>query len=476
MEDAQGAQKLSIGRMLAFGVGDIFGGGSFNIFNFLYPVYIVLAIGISPFHVAIIMFVARVFDAVIDPPLGLWSDRLRIKYKTRRRSLFYSAPLLVVGLFLAFYPYNMAETSETFRFFAAMFSYLFYCLIQSSVMVPYWSLASEITDDYIERGRATTFRLGFSIFSSIVCVALPGIIVDAYEGNTGYMVMSLAFGAVFMVCVLITALFAKEGIPPPKEAPKFAWSDFVRPLKLKIFRQYLGLFLCVQITMTIMSGLFFFYVIFYFNRDLTALGGTSMVGYIAAALMFAMQIVALPIYMAMIRKTGKMAAYILGSAIWIVSALCIFFIPANSPYWILLVLAAVMGFGISGPGLIPHAVFGDVVDVGYLKFGVRDAGAFSGISSFINTSAQGIGLAIAMTVIGWAGFTEPQPGAAEVLTQPESAQWAIILLMALTPLVLMSLGIYFCLRYRLNKERHALVLAAIESDNQEEKDRVLASL
>jgi len=476
VEATQSVKKLSAGRMLTFGIGDIFGGGSFNIFNFLYPVYIVLAIGLSPFYVAIIMFVARVFDAIIDPPIGIWSDKLRIKYGTRRRSLIFSAPLVLIGLFLTFYPHNTAETSELFRFFVAMFSYLFYCLIQSSIMVPYQSLGSEITDDYIQRGRATTVRLGFSIFSSIVCVALPGMIVAAYEGNNGYMVMSLIFGSVFMICILITALFAKEGIPPQKEAPEFTFNDFVRPLKLKVFRQYMGFFLCCQLTMTVMSGLFFFYVLFYFNRDLTAAGETSMIGYIAAALMFAMQIVALPIYMAMMKKTGKMAVYIFGSVIWIISAVFLFFLPPSAPYWVLLIIASTIGFGISGPGLIPHATFGDIVDVGYLKFGVRDAGALSGISSFLNTSAQGFGLAIAMAVIGWAGFTEPQPGMEEVLTQPESAQWAIRFLMLLTPLILMSLGIFFCAKYRLNKERHALVLAAIDSGDKEEKERVLATL
>lgn len=469
-------KKLSLGRMLAYGVGDIFGGGSFNIFNFLYPVYIVIAIGISPFYVAIIMFLARVFDALIDPVLGLWSDKILVKYKTRRRSLFISAPLLVVGLVMAFFPYDTAATSETFRFLAALFSYLFYCLVQSSVMVPYWSLSSEITDDYTQRGRLNTVRLGFSIFSSIVCVAIPGIIVDAFDGTSGYLVMGLIFGVVFMICTLVTAIFAKEDIPAVTTTKKFSVKEFIRPFKLKTFRQYIWIFITCQITMTVMSGLFFFYVMFYFNRDLTAAGESSMSPYIAAAIMFGMQIVALPFYLSMIKRIGKMSVYISGAAIWIVTALCLFFVPANSPEWILYLLAAVMGFGISGPGLIPHAIFGDVVDVGHLKFGIREAGAYSGIGSFVNTCAQGIGLGVAMTILGWAGFTEPAPGTSEVLTQPESAQTAIIALMALTPLILMSIGIFFCSRYRLNKERHAMVISAIESEDEEDKQIALASL
>jgi Na+/melibiose symporter-like transporter len=224
-----------------------------------------------------------------------------------------------------------------------------------------------------------------------------------------------------------------------------------------------------------MSALFFFYVDFYFCSDITRSGEGNFVGILGAAIMFGMQIAALPVYMAMIRRFGKMTVYITGSVIWICGALFILFIPPNTSPVQVYILAAVLGFGISGPGLIPHAIFGDVVDAGHLRFGVRDAGAFSGIASFINTVAQALGLALVMFIIGAAGFIEQEIGAAKVVEQPASAQTAIVWVMALAPLVFMSFGIWFCTRYRLNKERHAQVLAALEG-GEEEKAAVLELL
>jgi len=345
-------------------------------------------------------------------------------------------------------------------------------------MIPYFSLSSEMTEDYTERARMTSVRLGFSIFSSILCVAVPGIIVGAFDGNDGWIAMSLAFGILFAVCVSVTGLFAKEGIPPPKKAEPFLIKDFIRPFSVKSFRQYLGQFLCCQMTMAIMSALFFLYVEFYFSAEATARGEDSMVGMIGAAIMFSMQIVALPVYMKIIKKYGKMAVYIIGSAIWIISAPVLLLLPPGTNPVYLYVLAAVMGFGISGPGLIPHAIFGDVVDVGHLQFGARVAGAFSGIANFVNKISQAIGLAIVMGIIGLAGFIEQDisEGAELIVSQPYSAQMAIVLLMSFAPLLFMSLGIYICTRYRLNKERHAQVLAAIESNNEDEKTAVLNSL
>jgi len=475
--------RLPLGRILAFSVGDIFGGGSFNIINFLYPGFLAFAVGLPAHLAGVVMMVARIFDAVIDPPIGFFSDKLRARFGTRRGSIVICAPLLVLSMFLMFYPYQ--NPALMVRFWSVLMSYVFFCLVQSMIMIPYFSLSTEITEDYTQRARMTSFRLGFSIFSSIICVAVPGMIVDSFEGNAGYIVMSLCFGALFMVCAGITGLFAKEGVPAPKKPEKQEKRDrnkiigsFFRPFKSKAFRQYLYILICCQMTMAIMSALFFFYVDFKFCAELTARGEENLVGLLGAALMFGMQIVALPVYLALIKKKSKTAVYIIGSLIWIIGALCLCAVPPNSNHAAIYILAAVLGFGISGPGLIPHAIFGDVVDAGTLQFREHAAGAFSGIANLINQISQAVGLALIMGIIGAAGFIEQDisEGAAKVISQPESAQTAITLLMALAPLVFMSIGIFVCTGYKLNKEKHAEVLAAIEDGGEEIRAEVLNSL
>jgi Na+/melibiose symporter-like transporter len=41
--------KQALKRKLAFASADIFGGGSFNIVNFLYPGFLAITVGISPY-------------------------------------------------------------------------------------------------------------------------------------------------------------------------------------------------------------------------------------------------------------------------------------------------------------------------------------------------------------------------------------------------------------------------------------------
>jgi oligogalacturonide transporter len=462
-------------KKLAFASADIYGGGSFNIVNFLYPGFLALTVGISPYWISIIMLVARVWDAVTDPMMGILSDRTTSKLGKRRIYLVIASPFVLVSMYLLFFPFSFP--AEWLRVIAVLLSYLVFVTVQTSVMIPYYSLSSEISADYQKRASFNSYRLGFSIFASILCVAVPGIIVGLFNENDrlGYQVMSLSFGFIFALAVLVTGLFAKEEISTPVITSKVSLREIVKPLSLKPFRQYLGMFLVLQMSMAIMSGLFFFYVDFYITKSATASGQSTMVGLISAALMFAMQIVALPIYLKMIAKKGKTYAYRFGALIWIFTALTLLFIPPNVSPIVIYLVGALMGFGISGPGLVPHTMYGDVVDAGQLKFKDRLDGQMSGFTNFINKVAQAIGLALVMFAIGLAGFQERVPGTPPVTSQPDTAMLTIRIIMALAPLVFMSVGILISLRYKIDAKKQQEIHQAI-IDPQLDSEKLLSSL
>ncbi|MFH2117260.1 MAG: MFS transporter [Bacillota bacterium] len=456
-------------KKLAFASADIFGGGSFNIINFLYPGFLALTVGISPYWIGIIMLIARGWDAITDPLMGHISDRTKSKLGKRRIYLVFASPFILVSMYFLFFPYAFSALS--LRIIAVLLSYLVFTTVQTSVMIPYYSLSSEITGDYQKRASYNSYRLGFSIFSSILCVAVPAIVVGMFgDATIGYQVMSLSFGLLFALSVLFTGLFAREEIQTPVVQTKLSVKELVKPLSLRPFRQYLGMFLVLQMSMAIMSGLFFFYVDFYVTKTQTANGESPMVGLIAAALMFSMQIVALPIYIKIIAKKGKAYAYRVGAVLWIITALFILLIPQDVTPLAIYALGALMGLGISGPGLVPHTMYGDVVDAGQIKFKDRLDGQMSGFTNFINKIAQALGLALVMFLIGLAGFQEKIPGGPEIVSQPDSAMLMIRFIMALAPLIFMSIGIYISLQYKIDAKKQKEISDAIRDgfSNQEE--------
>ncbi len=458
----------------AFGICDVYGGGSFNIVNFLYPGFLAMAVGLSPYWISVVMLVARVWDAFSDPIMGKISDGTTSRFGKRRIYLIVASPLVVISFALMFYPY--AFDSTTLRVLCALGSYMIFCTVQTMVMIPYFSLSSEISADYQLRASYNSWRLGFSIFSSILCVAVPGLIVASFDGNFGYIVMGVVFGLGFSLCVLTTGLFAREEIQTPpvkKRGNVFAFGHLYR---MRPYRQQLIMFLSVSGTMAIMSGLFFFYINFYICQDLTAQGKPNTLGLLAAALMFGMQIVALPFYLWLIGRTSKTFAYRVGAIIWIGSALLLYMVTPDSSHIVVYLLAAVIGFGISGPGLVPHTMFGDVVDFSRLKLGYRNDGQLGGCSNFTNKVVSAIAMAVVMAVLGIFGFQEQVPGAAAVLSQPESAQNAIRFFMCIVPIFTLGIGIFVSSRYKIDAKNQRRIRDAIASGDPTETAELLSTL
>ena len=517
--------RVSLGNKIAFACGDIFGGGSFNIINFLFTPFLTLVVGIPMIHLTWMLLLTKIWDGIIDPFIGKITDGKQPgKYGKRRYFMLICAPLVLVGLVLLFFPWNLITTSVALKCVFVIIVYMLYATAQSFVLIPYYSHASEMTDDFNERNNVNAVRIAFSIVSSIICVAVPGMIASPTKQDSGvcYIVMASIFGVIFMISILITALFSKEKIVTPAVKTKISLKEFVRPLKVKTYRQYLGMQMCTSMAMAVMSSFFYTFCDFYLRRmsysQITIFGGSRFpIATVAAAMMFVAQIFALPFYLKLIKVKSKRFSYITGALIWIGIVACMLALPAETrinvngessiataegtPNWIIIAMSLVTGFGIGGTVFVPHSSFGDVCDVGELYFGERTEGAFSGLTNFLNTTAQAIGLSIPPLVIGLCGYVETQyidkasfvsqygaiaDGATVTYSditckvayvndtvqllpveQSDSAQLAIRLTFILLPIAIMLIGIAIACRYKLTKNLQAKI---VEANAREDKD------
>ncbi len=516
--------KVSLGNKLAFACGDIFGGGSFNIINFLFTPFLTLVVGIPMIYLTPILLLTKIWDGIIDPFIGKITDAKRpCKFGKRRFFMLIFAPVVLAGFVLLFFPWNLVTTQVWAKCLLVVFVYMIYATAQSFVLIPYYSHASEMTDDFAERNRTNAVRLAFSIMSSLICVAVPGMIASPEKGPTSYIIMAATFGGIFMLSALVTALFSHEQVVTPAVKSKFDIKDFVRPLKMATYRRHLGMQMCASFGMAVMSSFFFTLCDFYLRSQsylwvsMGLEGATSRfpIATVAAAAMFLAQIIALPVYLRIIKKKSKRFAYITGAIVWIVVAMFMIFLPGESgtptvsngsvkislgaPDWLLIGFGLLLGLGIGGTVFVPHSAFGDVCDVGELYFGERTEGNFSGLNNFLNTTAQAVGLAIPPLIIGLAGYVETDYVALEDFTehladygniaesfvnnskegffqmgknsllwwqytvgndvvqlmplqQPQSAQIAILLTFVLLPIIVVGLGIFISSRYKLTSK------------------------
>ena len=231
-----------MGTKLGFGAGDIFGGGSLVIISIFYLYFLTDVLLISPALAGTVFLISRMWDALIDPPIGIISDRTRTRFG-RRRPYFLAGVVLIFASFVMMW-FPVAFESEMHRFLYVLGTYIFFCTCYSITMIPYFSLASELTTDYNERTSLTSYRMVFSMASSLTCAVVPLTVVDYVKGiydlRTGYIVMAFIFGLVFSLPFLATFFATRERPEFQKKPESFNVKEMIIvPFKTPTFLNYL---------------------------------------------------------------------------------------------------------------------------------------------------------------------------------------------------------------------------------------------
>lgn len=163
-------ERLSLKTKIGYGVGDLYGGGAFIIIGTYYLYFLTDVMRINPALAGTVIMMSKIWDAITDPIMGVISDRTRTRFGRRRFYFLIGIPLIFLSFFLMWYVPNFH--SELSRFYYALFSYIFFATIITMVMIPYNALAPELTMDYNERISLNSFRMFFSMLSSVLCAIL----------------------------------------------------------------------------------------------------------------------------------------------------------------------------------------------------------------------------------------------------------------------------------------------------------------
>lgn len=460
------SEKLSWWTKIGYGLGDIYGGGSGVVISFYYLIFLTDVVRISPALAGTVILISKIYDSITDPFEGILADRTRTRLGRRRPYLLFGIPLIFLSFFLLFYPYN--ADSESARFASVILSYLFFSTVVSIVMLNYNALHSEITLDYNERSSLSSVRIFFSTVASIVAALVPLEIVKIFpDVRTGYIVMGLAFGAFFALPFIATVFAVKERPEFQRPPQPFDWKlAFIEPFKNRTFVYTLAMYLFAFVAIDTVSTIVAYFVKYYLLRS-------GEVSFVNGTLLIA-QVVSLPFYVALSKRTSKVKAYILGLAIWAVAMLFSFLLsPDAASFWVY-VFAAIVGLGTGGIVVMIYAIFPDIPDVDELKSGERREAIYSALVTFIRKFSSAFAIFAVSNAIGWAGYVPPIQetidGATRLIEQPQSDTFLLVLrlIFMLLPIVLLVFALLFALRFPLTPELHRRLNALLERQRADE--------
>jgi Na+/melibiose symporter-like transporter len=381
--------RLSAGRLLAYGgLGLPLAALNLPLYVYL-PAFYAETAGLGLATVGLVLFGARLLDALSDPLIGELSDRTRSRLGRRRPWLLLACPLLLGATWMLFRP--ALPVSAGYLLVWSCAAYLAWTLM----LLPYTAWGGELSRDYHERSRIAGVREGCVIGGILLAAGLPVLLgIDA--GERGAILAALVWSMLLLLPPLLLALLllVPEGDPgerTPLEMRRglaLAWHNHP-------FRRLLAAYFLNGIANGLPATLFLIFTADRLQRP--EAGGPLLLLYFVAG------IAAIPFWLRLSYRVGKHRAWA-GAMLWASAAFV--WVPLLGPgdLWAFALICALSGIALGADLALPASLQADVVDLDWLASGRRRTGLLFAFWSMTTKLSLALAVGIAFPLLALAGF------------------------------------------------------------------------
>lgn len=432
----------------SYALGSVGTGGFGTLPGLVLSYYLTDTLGVGAGLASLVVTVPKVWDVLIDPFIGRFSDRYAARQGSRRLFMLIGAltlPLTFTAVFAAPLTGTGAAAWVVVTFILATTSF-------SLFQVPYIALPADLAPDYHSRTRLLAPRIAVLAVAILLFGAGGPAVRDAAGGGaSGYLVMAAVCALVMMLGMLVTTWGAARPSPgqvqvePAEEsgtgALRAGWHAVRSSAPL---RALLSAFVLQALATGAMLAAAQ-YVATY------TLGDESAVTFLFAALVAPALLVMVPARK-LADRFGKQRAFVAATVLFAVASGSLLLMSAGAGPWVY-ASVAVAGIAYAGMQLYPLAMLPDVIAADRAVAGDR-AGVISGVWTAGETAGLALGPTLALAVLAVTGFVSRTGG--EVLDQPASALTGVVLIFSVLPAVLALASLVPLLRYRLDEKGVAL--------------------
>ena len=442
--------NLTLKQKLTYGLGAVGKDMVYALSANYVMVYYQDTLHLSATFVGLILMIARVFDALNDPFMGILVAKTKTRWGRFRPWLFSGTVLNAVVLYALFAaPAGGGETTLMVYFSIV---YILWGVTYTMMDIPYWSMIPAVTSEPRDRenlsviGR-TCAGVGAAIISMFTMMAVG--MLGGGNDVIGFRNVALGVAVIFVITELICCLFMKE-----RDTTQMKTTG-VKEMFRALFGNDQALVVVATIVLINMAlYLTSNFVIYFFKYDF---GGDGWRGSytLFSSVGGAFQILGMMLLYPLLRKNRMPNEKIFAVAIAMavcgyvaLLVLCLTGFTHNLP-----VLAAVgaVVFAANGVLSVLTTVFlSGSVDYGEMKTGRRDESVIFSMQTFVVKAASGVAVfltGIGLDLIGLVGNTDDEAVAA---VQSASTLTGLRLLMTVLPMLgLLIAIIFFKKRFRL---------------------------
>ena len=433
--------KLSVRQKIAFGLGAIGKDMVYALSASFVMYYYQDLLGINPAFVGLILMIARVFDAINDPFMGIVVAKTKTKWG-RFRPWLITGTILNAFVLYALFAAPITQGTGLLVYFAVV--YILWGMTYTIMDIPYWSMIPAVTDTPKDRENLSVIgRTCAGVGSALIQVGTMVSVSALGGGNdlSGFKMVALIVGIVFIVTEIICCLAVKETHLTHMETPT------VKEMFRGLFSNDQALVVVIGIVL-INSALYITsnLIILFFKYDI---GGENWVGNytLFSTVGGGFQILGMMVvYPLLRRKLSNVQVFrvsLVGAIIGYAIILLLCFTGLASSVY-LVCIPGIIVFACNGMLTVLTTVFlSHSVDYGEIKTGHREESVIFSMQTFVVKAASGFAVAIAgigMNLIGFKGNSD-QTG--EIVQQTASAITGLRLLMTIIPIIVLFVAFFF---------------------------------
>ena len=394
-------KQVSAREKYCFGIGAIGKDAICNLVGAFLMLYFTDTLYLAPAFVGALFFVARIWDAVNDPVMGMIVDNTKSRYGKFRIWLIVGTLVNSVVFVLLFYSFNLKGTA-LYVYVSVM--YILYGMTYTIMDVPYWSWLPNVTNDPREREKVSVIPRFFASLAGF-SVATFGLYVihglnrmageESLYAEHGYTVFALIIAVVFLVTIGITVSNVKEESTLGSETKK---TGLRQAFKIIVQNDQLVAFIGLLLTFNLCTQIAKSFAVYYFknvcgNEYLYSIFGFAIIA----------EMVGLVCFPKIAAKISREKVYFIACFLPVLGFVLLgafgFIAPKSAAA---VVVSCVFVFFGSGLSLgVTTCCMADVIDYGEVKFGVRNESVTCSAQTFLMKAAMaaagglsGVGLQI----------------------------------------------------------------------------------
>lgn len=433
--------------MIGWGVGSFTSSALVGAVGLLHLRFMTDSLGLAMGLAGLLVVISKIYDAILDPIIGVVSDRTKTRWGRHRPYLFGGGLLSAVSLILLF---NVPQTLHGPALVAFVcFSLLLFSTAYTLFRIPYLALGRSITQDFNERSRLITFSVyGSSLGGLAANSAAPYLLAQLGSDRAGHgavawiLAVLIAIGGIVSFWLIDTeaAEVDGDGIAVAREHISFREAGIA--LRENQPFQYLIGFKVLMFTGLTLHGA----AVPYYTRYVLRASDVSLSSIFLSQMiaMMASQI----LWVRVAGRIGRRNGLMIASLMQICAMFCWYLIPADHPTPWIQILAAFQG--ICGGGIFfgLYTVLTDTMDHSRKNAdGAGREGVLAGVFVMVEKATAALGMFVFSTILGLVGYVSAKD--ATVTIQPHNVVVGISLAMSVLPATVALLACLFLRKLQL---------------------------